>query len=160
MRESLKRWLSPPDMGPVWFWVSCVIFWGAIGVSIAAVNGASLASPQSTASVTNVQVAGLATVTLATAVDSTGAVTAVTTDYAATVRCVAVFSGTDAANDADIEGTVDGTVWHIIDTADPDAVASFLLDDTTGLWSSMRANVIALGAGVDVTITCLATLRQ
>ncbi len=118
------------------------------------------AEAQSTASVTNVQVAGLATVTLATAVDSTGVVTAVTTDYAATVRCVAVFSATDAANDADIEGTVDGTVWHIIDTADPDAVASFLLDDTTGPWSSMRANVIALGAGVDVTITCLATLRQ
>ncbi|HEU03266.1 MAG TPA: hypothetical protein ENH89_23720 [Aurantimonas coralicida] len=116
---------------------------------------------QSTGSVTNVQVTGLATVTLATAVDSTGAVTAVTSDYVDVARCVAVFSAVDNANDTDIEGTVDGTVWHLIDTADPNTPnASFLLDDTSGPWSSMRANVIALGAGVDVTVTCLATMRR
>ena len=121
---------------------------------------AAVANPQSTASVTNVQVTGLATITLATAVDSTGAQTAVTSDYVATARCIAVFSATDAANDTDLEGTVDGTVWHLIDTADPDAAASFLLDDTSGPWASLRANVIALGAGVDVTVTCLATMRR
>ena len=118
-------------------------------------------APQTTGSVTNVQVTGLATIMLATAVDSTGAVTAVTTDYVDVARCVAVFSAVDNANDADIEGTVDGTVWHLIDTADPNTPnASFLLDDTSGPWSSMRANVIALGAGVDVTVTCLATMRR
>ncbi len=116
---------------------------------------------QSTGSVTNVQVTGLATIMLATAVDSTGAVTAVTSDYVDVARCIAVFSAADNVNDTDIEGTVDGTVWHLIDTADPNTPnASFLLDDTSGPWSSMRANVIALGAGVDVTVTCLATMRR
>ena len=119
-----------------------------------------VAAPQSTGSVSGIIVAGLATITLASAVDSLGVVTAVTTDFAETVRCVAVFSGSDNANDADIEGTVDGTIWHLIDTADPDGVPSFLLDDATGPWSSMRANVIALGSGLSVTITCLVTLRQ
>ncbi len=128
---------------------------------VAVIILAASASPQSTGSVTNVQVTGLATIMLATAVDSTGAVTGVTSDYADTVRCVAVFSAADNANDTDIEGTVDGTVWHLIDTADPNTPnASFLLDDTSGPWSSLRANVIALGAGVDVTVTCLATMRR
>ncbi|HET99262.1 hypothetical protein LCGC14_1102050 [marine sediment metagenome] len=135
-------------------WVVLVVswVWGGSGNDVRA---------QSTGSVTNVQVTGLATIMLATAVDSTGAVTAVTTDYVDVARCVAVFSAVDNANDADIEGTVDGTVWHLIDTADPNTPnASFLLDDTSGPWSSMRANVIALGAGVDVTVTCLATMRR
>lgn len=134
----------------------CVVLIAVLLITLSAGG----ASPQSTGSVTDVQVTGLATVTLATAVDSTGAVTAVTTDYADVVRCVAVFSGTDNANDTDIEGTVNGTTWHLIDTADPNAAATFLLDDTSGPWSSMRANVIALGAGVDVTVTCLATMRR
>lgn len=134
-----------------------VLVFGVIPVAYALIPGV----PQRTASVDDVQVTGLAPITLAAAVDSTGAVTAETTDYADKVRCVAVFSAADNANDTDIEGTVDGTVWHLIDTADPTApAASFLLDDTSGPWSSMRANVIALGAGVDVTVTCLATMRR
>ncbi len=158
MREGLRRWVSPPDMGSVWFWVSACIPAVVLAVILGSV---SESMAQSTGSVTNVQVTGLATIMLATAVDSTGAVTAVTSDYADVVRCVAVFSAVDNANDTDIEGTVDGTVWHLIDTADPNTPnASFLLDDTSGPWSSMRANVIALGAGVDVTVTCLATMRR
>lgn len=133
----------------------CLIFvFGVIG-------GGSVVRAQTTGSVTDVQVTGLATITLASDVDSTGAVTAVTSDYADVTRCVAVFSAADNANDTDIEGTVDGTVWHLIDTAEPNTPnASFLLDDTSGPWASMRANVIALGAGVDVTVTCLATMRR
>lgn len=155
-------------MKPPWKSDSPVIFFGsalgAAGLVLAlafAFVGNIAASPQSTGSVTNVQVTGLDTMMLATAVDSTGAVTAVTSDYVETARCVAVYSTADNANDTDIEGTVDGTVWHLIDTADPNTPnASFLFDDTSGPWSSMRANVIGLGAGVDVTVTCLATLRQ
>ncbi len=133
----------------------CLIF--VVGV----IGGGRVVRAQSTGSVTNVQVTGLATITLAAAVDSTGAVTAVTSDYADVVRCVAVFSASDNSNDTDIEGTVDGTNWHLIDTADPNAgTAVELFANTSGPWSSMRANVIALGSGVNVTVTCLATMRR
>lgn len=141
-------------VGAITTLIICVMLAGAV------VMGTAEGIAQTTGSVTAVQVTGLATLTLASAVDSTGVQTGVTTDYAGTVRCIATFSAIDAANDADLEATVNGTTWHLIDTADPDAAATFLLDDTTGPWQSMRANVVALGAGVDVTITCLATMRR
>lgn len=124
-------------------------------LAVAAIGAAAQQrSPASSASYT-----GLVTLTLADAEASTGAVAGVDADFAATARCVAVFSGTDAANDVDLEGTVDGTNWHVIDTADPDAAAFELFTDTTGPWDQIRANVVALGGGVDVTVTCLATVR-
>jgi hypothetical protein len=135
----------------------------SIMLVVVLVGGAAFAlasPPQQVGSVTNISVPGLATITLAAAVDALGAVAEETTDYVDRIRCVAVYSAIDNANDTDVEGTVDGTVWHLIDTADPNVVATFLLDDMDGPWASMRANVISLGVGVDVTITCLATLRR
>lgn len=130
-----------------------------IGVSLL-MHGIVGATAQQATDPSNVSVPGPATLTLADDVASTGAVTGVDTGFVETARCLATFSSSDNANDADLEGTVDGTTWHLIDTADPDGSATFLLDDTTGPWDQLRVNVVALGTEITVDVVCLATVRQ
>lgn len=98
---------------------------------------------------------GFMTLTLGSAVDSTGAQTAVAVPGVAYSRLQVVFSASDGANDVDIEGSVDGgTTYHLLKDiygADATATADGIID-ILGPLTHIRANVIGLGGSVTVSI--------